>query len=129
VASPVKAAAEPIILDSSCWLEYFSDSPRADLFASALAKPQFLIVPLITVYEVYKKLLRELGAEPAHQAMGLMRQGHLIAADMPITLSAATNGLPMADSLIYATAQMHRAELWTQDAHFQGLTGVKYFPK
>jgi len=81
------------------------------------------------VYEVYKYLRRTKGEELATQAATYMQQGHLIELNLSIVLDATTNGLPMADSLIYAAAQLHRAELWTQDAHFEGLPGVKFFPK
>jgi toxin FitB len=119
-----------ITLDSSCWLEYFMDSERASLYAPAVAKTEQLIVPLITVYEVYKKLRRELSDSVAREAIGLMRQGELVEADLTITLAAAAHTeLAMADSLIYATAQHHHAVVWTQDAHFEKLPGVKFFRK
>jgi toxin FitB len=119
-----------ITLDSSCWLEYFMDSERAPLYAPAVAKTEQLLVPLITVYEVYKKLRRELSDAIAREAIGLMRQGELVEADLTITLAAAAHTeLAMADSLIYATAQHHHAVLWTQDAHFEKLPGVKFFRK
>jgi toxin FitB len=119
-----------ITLDSSCWLEYFMDSERAALYAPAVLQTDQLIVPLITVYEVYKKLRRELSDSVAREAVGLMRQGQLIEADLAITLAAAAHlPLAMADSLIYATAQQHHAVVWTQDAHFEKLPGVKFFPK
>ncbi len=119
-----------ITLDSSCWLEYFMDSERAPLYAPAVAKTERLIVPLITVYEVYKKLRRELSDSVAREAIGLMRQGELVEADLTITLAAAAHTeLAMADSLIYATAQHHHAMVWTQDAHFEKLPGVKFFRK
>jgi toxin FitB len=119
-----------VTLDSSCWLEYFMDSERAALYAPAVTQTEQLIVPLITVYEVYKKLRRELSDTVAREAVGLMRQGQLIEADLTITLAAAAHTpLAMADSLIYATAQQHHAIVWTQDAHFENLPGVKFFPK
>ncbi len=119
-----------ITLDSSCWLEYFMDSERAPLYAPAVAKTEQLIVPLITVYEVYKKLRRELSDAIAREAIGLMRQGELVEADLTITLAAAAHTeLAMADSLIYATARQHLAVVWTQDAHFEKLPGVKFFRK
>jgi toxin FitB len=133
-ALPRQAAASSyaslVTLDSSCWLEYFMDSERASLYAPAVAKTEQLIVPLITVYEVYKKLRRELTDAIAREAIGLMRQGELVEADLTITLAAAAHTeLAMADSLIYATAQHHRAVVWTQDAHFEKLPGVKFFRK
>jgi predicted nucleic acid-binding protein len=61
--------------------------------------------------------------------LSLMQRGRVVPVDLPLALAAAVNGLPLADSLIYATAQLHGAELWTQDSHFEGLAGVRYFPK
>ena len=124
-----KSAKNIVVLDSSCWIEYFENSERAALFAKLIEKPQNIVVPLIVLYEVYKKVSRLMSPETGHAVVSLMYQCQLIEANIPITLSAAANGLPMADSLIYATAQLHRATLWTQDAHFEGLPGVKYFPK
>ena len=121
--------ASPVVLDSSCWLEHFADSDRAPLFAPALMHPQLLIVPVITIYEVVKKLARELGDEVASQALSLMHQGRLVELDLPLALAATRLNLPLADSLIYASALAHGAELWTQDAHFEGLAQVRYFAK
>jgi predicted nucleic acid-binding protein len=117
------------VLDSSCWLEFFADTARADLFAQALAQPEHLVVPVVTIYEVAKKLAREAGDEVAAAALSLMQRGHVVPVDLPLALAAVVTGLPLADSLIYATARLHGAELWTQDAHFDGLTGVRYFDK
>jgi predicted nucleic acid-binding protein len=119
----------PVVLDSSCWLEFFADTDRADLYAPAIEAVDELVIPVLTVYEVIKKLSREAGDETAAQALGLMQRGRLVPIDLDLALSAAVSGLPMADSLIYATARAHQAELWTQDAHFEGLPGVRYFRK
>ena len=119
--------ATPLVLDSSCWLEYFNDSARADLFAEPAQSPVGLIVPIITIYEVTKKLRREISTEVAAYAESMMRRGQVIDLDIRLTRLAVTYNLPLADSLIYATAQAHKAILWTQDAHFEGLDGVKYF--
>ena len=118
-----------LILDSSCWLEFFMDTDRADLFAPMIEAPQRLIVPVVTIYEVFKKLARETSQEVASYGAALMRRGDVIDVDAQLCIDAATNGLPLADSLIYATAQLHGAVLWTQDVHFDGLPGVKYFSK
>ncbi len=122
-------ATPPIVLDSSCWLEYFADTDRADTFAPAVQAVDLLVVPVLTVYEVVKKLAREAGDEVASAALSLMQRGQVVPIDVNLVLSAAVNGLPMADGLIYATAQQHQAVLWTQDAHFEGLPGVRYFAK
>ena len=121
--------APRLVLDSSCWLEYLADTPRADLFAPAVEAPERLVVPVLTVYEVVKKLMRESGEEAATAALALMQQSEVVEIGLPLAMDAALNGLPLADSLIYATARHHDAELWTQDAHFEGLAGVRYFPK
>ncbi len=123
------AAIGPLVLDSSCWLEYFGATTRAELFAPVIEATEDMIVPIITVYEVYKVAKREFGARRAVEAVALMRRGHLIDIDLPVTMAAVDTGLPLADSLIYATAQARKATLWTQDAHFEGLPGVKYFAK
>ncbi|MFN9279151.1 MAG: type II toxin-antitoxin system VapC family toxin [Betaproteobacteria bacterium] len=128
MATPIPTAAR-LVLDSSCWLEYLADTPRADLFAPAVEAPERLVVPVLTVYEVVKKLMRESGEEAATAALALMQQSEVVEIGLPLAMDAALNGLPMADSLIYATARHHDAELWTQDAHFEGLPGVRYFPK
>jgi predicted nucleic acid-binding protein len=121
--------APRLVLDSSCWLEYLADTPRADLFAPAVEAPERLVVPVLTVYEVVKKLMLESGEEAATAALALMQQSEVVEIGLPLAMDAALNGLPLADSLIYATARHHDAELWTQDAHFEGLAGVRYFPK
>ena len=128
-----KAARQPervrIVLDSSCWLEYFADTDRADLFAAAVESAESLVVPVLTVYEVVTKLARDAGEGVASDALSLMQRGQVVPVDLPLALDAAVNGLPMADSLIYAAALRHDAVLWTQDAHFDGLPKVRYFPK
>ena len=123
------AQAAPVVLDSSCWLEYFSNSSRAELYAGIIGQTATLIVPIITIYEVYKVALREFGVAHANQAVALMREGQVVDINLNLALSAAATGLPMADSLIYATAQTRGAILWTQDAHFKALAGVKFFAK
>ena len=128
MATPTSTAPR-LVLDSSCWLEYLADTPRADLFAPAVEAPERLVVPVLTVYEVVKKLMRESGEEAATAALALMQQSEVVEIGLPLAMDAALNGLPLANSLIYATARHHDAELWTQDAHFEGLAGVRYFPK
>jgi toxin FitB len=125
----LKKPPQPIVLDSSCWLEFFADTNRAHLFSNAIDEPQQLIVPVLTVYEVVKKLVHEMGNDVGTQALSLMQRGRVVSIDLPLALEAAVNGLPLADSLIYATARHHDAELWTQDSHFEGLPGVRYFSK
>lgn len=123
------ALAAPLVLDSSCWVEYFNDSNRAELFSSTVESPERLIVPIITIYEVTKKLKRELSASVAAFAEAVMCRGQVVAVDLTLIRLAVNFNLPLADSLIYATAQARHATLWTQDSHFDGLAGVRYFSK
>ena len=126
-----KAGETPqwITLDSSCWIEYLRDTPRAELFASAAENPEQLIVPIMTIYEVTKKLHREISPKVAAYAEALMCRGRVVDFDIALCRAAISTTRPLADSLIYATAQAHDATLWTQDKHFEGLPGAKYFPK
>jgi len=117
------------VLDSSCWFEYFADTDRADLLAPAIEAGEKLSGSVLTVYEVVKEIAREAGDEVASAALSLMQRGRLVDIDLSLALEAAVNGLPMADSLIYAVARQHGAALWTQDAHFDGLPGVQFFRK
>ena len=120
---------------SSCWLEFLMDTPRAALFADVLEDTDTLLVPVVTVYEVIKKIVRELGDDIASSSLVLvlvlvlMQHSAVVGIDLALATQAMRNGLPLADSLIYATAQMHGATLWTQDQHFEGLPGVHYFQK
>ncbi len=116
-------------VDSSAWLDYFADSGDATVFAEAIEDIDRLIVPVVCVYEVFKKILRERDASQALQAAAQMQSGHVVELDLALALEAARLKLPMADSLIYATARRHGATLWTQDEHFKDLSGVRYFPK
>jgi len=118
-----------LTLDSSCWIEYLRDTPRADLFAAAAENSELLIVPVVTIYEVTKKLRRELNAKVAAYAEAVMCRGRVVDFDLALSRVAIAYVLPLADSLIYATAQAHGSTLWTQDQHFEGLAGVQYFPK
>ena len=118
-----------VTLDSSCWIEYLRDTPRAELFTSAAENPDQLIVPIVTIYEVTKKLHREISPKIAAYAEALMGRGRVIDFNLTICRTARGSTLPLADSLIYATAQSHGAVLWTQNQHFEGLDGVNYFSK
>lgn len=118
------------VVDSSGWLEYFADGPNADFFAPAIENTAELIVPLISVYEVFKRVLQQRAEGDALQAVAVMHQGEVVGLDTTLVLSAAKTsielGLPMADSIILATARVHLAMLWTQDADFAGIEGVQY---
>lgn len=117
------------VVDSSGWLEYFTDSNRASLFASAIEDAENLFVPVISIYEVFKKVLRECGEDDALQVASMMQGGQLIDLDCALALEAARHPLPLADSVIYATALRYEATLWTQDDHFKDLPNVRFFPR
>ena len=117
------------VVDSSGWLEYFADTDRASLFAEAIEDTENLLVPLISIYEVFKKMLRERGEAEALEAAAAMQSGQLIDMDLALLLDAAGNSLSLADSIIYATTVQYGATLWTRGAHFKDLPSVRYFPK
>ena len=121
------------VVDSSGWLEYFGDGPNAAFFAGPLAKAEELIVPAISVFEVFKRVLQQRDEASALQAAALMQQGRAVALDPALAMAAAKLSfelrLPMADSIILATARRFNAVLWTQDADFENLPGVRYVAK
>ncbi|MCD6138337.1 MAG: type II toxin-antitoxin system VapC family toxin [Deltaproteobacteria bacterium] len=121
------------IVDSSGWLAYFADEPNAKYFLTPLNDASSLVVPTVTIYEVFKVVLRESSENEALQAVVAMRKGRVV--DLTATLAIAASklslehNLPMADSIILATAKAFVATIWTQDSHFKNIGGVKYFPK
>lgn len=121
------------IIDSSGWLEYFSDGPNAEHYLSPLNDTSSLIVPVITVYEVFKVALRESSENEALQAVAAMQKGKVVHLTANIAMNAAKlslqHNLPMADSIILATAQAYRCIIWTQDSDFRNIESVKYFSK
>ena len=121
------------VVDSSGWLEYFADGSNASFFAPAIEQVAELIVPSISLYEVFKRVLQQRGETDALQAVALMAQGRVIDLDQTLALHAAQLSaslrLPMADSIIFATAQAFNATLWTQDADFKEIVGVQYIEK
>jgi predicted nucleic acid-binding protein len=118
------------VVDSSGWLEYFADGPNADFFAPAITDVAELLVSSISIYEVFKRVLQQRGEGDALRAADAMQQGRVVNLDTALSLSAARTsvalGLPLADSIMLATARAHDATLWTQDADFQGMAGVEY---
>ena len=123
----------PVVVDSSGWIEVFTNGGHADHFLALMADPCSLVVPAITIYEVHKWVLREYGEAKAIQAAAAMQCGQVVDLDSRLALAAAQLShalqLPMADSIILATARIFEATLWTQDAHFEGIEGVQYIEK
>jgi len=118
------------LVDSSGWLEYFADGPNARFFGSAIEELDKLIVSSINILEVFKRLLQQRGETDALKAVAHMQQGHVVDLDASLALRAARISLdlklPLANSVLLATARAYKADLWTQDTDFEGLEGVKY---
>ena len=121
------------LVDSSAWLEYFANGPNAAFFAPAIEKSSELIVPTIVVFEVFKRVLQQRDARTALETVAVLRQGRFVDLTPSLAMAAATishsNKLPMADSIIIATARAGNAIIWTQDSDFEKLDGVKFRAK
>ena len=121
------------VVDSSGWLEYFADDINADFFALAIENVGELIVPSISIYEVFKRVIQQRDESSALQAIANMQQGQVVDLDINLALSAAKISselnLPMADSIILATSRAYEAVLWTQDSDFADIDDVKYIEK
>jgi len=121
------------VVDSSAWLEYFADGPNADVFAAIIENVSELVVPTISIYEVFKRVLQQRDEDDALRAVAVMLQGSVVDLDTVLAMDAAIVSnelkLPMADSIMLATARAHEAILWTQDADFKEVNGVRYFEK
>ena len=121
------------IVDSSGWLAYFADEPNAKHFLVPLSDSALLIVPTVTIYEVFKVILGESSENEALQAVVAMQKGRVIDLSASLAIAASRlsleHQLPMADSIILATAQEFKAMIWTQDSDFKNVSKVKYYPK
>ncbi|OHD71908.1 MAG: twitching motility protein PilT [Spirochaetes bacterium RBG_16_67_19] len=117
------------VVDSSGWLEYFAGGQNSAFFAPAIENASELLVPTLSLYEVFKRVAQQRPESDAFQAIAAMQQGRVVDLDAKIALEAARVSLayqlPMADSVMLATAMEYEASLWTQDAHFEGIVGVK----
>jgi predicted nucleic acid-binding protein len=121
------------VVDSSGWLEYLADGPNADFFAPAIEDTSELIVPSISLYGVFKRVLQQRTESDALQAVAVMHQGMPVSLNSALALNAARISvelrLPMADSIMLATARAYDAKLWTQDSDFRDVAGVQYIEK
>lgn len=121
------------VVDSSGWLEYFADGPNATFFASPISKVNELLVPTLSLYEVFKRVCQQQGESAGLQAISVMQEGQIVQLDTTIALAAAKFSidakLPMADSVMYVTARSMGASFWTQDADFKSFPDVKYIAK
>ena len=122
------------VVDSSAWLEYFADGPNSRFFAPAIEEQRNLVVPSICVAEVFRRMMQQLGLEAAMRATAAMqRQGTVIELDASLARDAGRLGvdlkLPLADSIVYATAKALDGTVWTQDSDFENLPNVRYREK
>jgi predicted nucleic acid-binding protein len=121
------------VFDSSAWIEFFQDGPNAAAFQGAIMDLGNVLVPSITLYEVFKYILLNGTEQQAIEAIAAMRRGRIVDLDASLALDAATLSrrlrLPMADSIVLATAVRHGATVWTQDADFADLENVRFFRK
>lgn len=118
------------VVDSSAWLEYFAGGANADFFADAIENVEELVVPTLNIYEVFKRVMQLRCESEALQVIAVMRQGQIADLDGTIALSAARlsieHKLPLANSVMLATAREYSALFWTQDSHFEGIAEVRY---
>ena len=120
------------VVDSSAWLEYFADGPNAGEFAKAIESTRALIVPTLSLFEVFKRIAQQRNEDDALRAVAIMEQGRVVDLDRATAVAAARLGLDQR----LAIDRRHRcspprsgigATLWTQAADFEGLPGVRYF--
>lgn len=121
------------LVDSSAWLEYFADGPQAGEFAAAIEDIANVLVPTVVLVEVARRVMQQRGENKALQVAAVMHQARIVELDSGIALAAAKLGvehkLPLADSIILATAGQHDATIWTLNADFKGIAGVRYFAR
>jgi predicted nucleic acid-binding protein len=121
------------VVDSSGWLEYFAGGANAGFFAKPIEASSALIVPTLSLYEVFRRVLQQRGEGDALQAVAVMQQGRVVDLTTTIALAAARIsldvGLPTADSVMLACARAFDATLWTQDVDFEHIPNVRYVAK
>lgn len=121
------------IVDSCGWLEYFANAANADFFAPSIEDTGNLVVPSLTLFEVFKRVLQQRNEADALRAVALMKQGQVVGLSEPMAIVAARLSLelklPMADSIILQTARSMNATLWTQDTHFENIKDVQFIKK
>ena len=119
------------LVDSSGWLEYFTNGKNSGRFAAVIEDTEELIVSSLNIYEVFKKVIAERDENAALEAVAVMQQAKVMDVTSSIALQAAKFSyifkIPLADSIIYITAIENNAIVWTQDADFKGMEGVEYF--
>jgi toxin FitB len=118
-----------VVVDSSGWIEFFTDGPKADAYARYLKNSEKVVTPAVVIYEVYKKIKRERGEEMAKLCVAQMEKTRGVPIDQSLALRAADLSLefslPMADSLVLAAARALGVELITSDTDFKNIPGVR----
>lgn len=118
------------LIDSSGWIEFFTEGHRATGYSKYLKDLPEIITPTIVLYEVYKKIKKERTEEDALLAVSLMNRTLVIQLSESIALLAADvslkYSLPMADAIVYATALEKNCKIITSDTHFKGLEWVVF---
>jgi predicted nucleic acid-binding protein len=121
------------VIDSSGWLEFFTDGPLADEYADHLKDLSQIVTPMIVLYEVYKRVKRERGEDEALIAVAQLRKTQIVALTDTIALRAADLSLEyklaMADAMVYATGLLRDMVVVSSDDDFKDLPGVIYLPK
>ncbi len=121
------------VVDSSGWIEFFVAGGNGPHFKPVIEDTRHLLVPVITLYEVHKRLSQNLPPEIVANCLDAMRLGRVLelsdARAIAASITASAHKLALADAAIYSMAQEHKATLWTQDIDYQGLPGVNYFAK
>jgi len=122
-----------ILVDSSGWIEYFTDGPLADTFAPYLENLAEVVTPTIVILEVYRVIRRQRSEEMAMAAVAQMQKTSVVDLDQFLALSAGDvsidHGLAMADAIVYATAQAQGVHMVTADADFAGLSGATVYSR
>lgn len=118
------------VVDSCGWLEHLAGTSLGEQYGRAIQDTDSLVVPVVCLCEVLRTVMRRAGPDRALEVVAAMGCGTVVDVDSPLAVAAARLGvehrLPLADSLIYATARLRGAEVWTHDAHFRGLPGVRF---
>lgn len=121
------------VVDSSGWIEFFTAGANGPAFRQVISERATLVVPTIALYEVCKILGRSLDPALVASCLDVMRMGRVVDfTDARAVMAAQVSRqhrLALADAAMYAIAIEHGATLWTQDADYDGLPGVRYLPK
>ncbi len=119
-----------ILIDACGWIEFFTDGPLSGQYEKHFLDLSRIITPTIVLYEVFKKVRRERQEEEVLITVAQMQKTRIIELTAEIAFTAAEFGLkhrlPMADSIVYATARTAKAQVVTSDPHFEGLDNVMF---